>query len=95
MSGLEMRILNPAVMVTMVLAGLAYSRLLWSINLRPVGVLWITATAPGAIYLITFWAIRSLQGTPSLIWPYLLVEWMIFSTTAVLAVLGARRWNRR
>lgn len=91
MTGLEERILNPVVLLTMVFSGLAYSRLLWSLRLRPVGVLWVTATAPGAIYLMTVWAIRAIQGTPSLIWAYLLLDWMIFSGTAVLAVLLARR----
>ena len=94
MTGLEERILNPAVILTMALAGLGYSRVLWSVNLRPTGVLWIIATAPGAIYLITVWAIRSLQGTPSLIWLYLLIDWLVFSTTAFVVVMVARRRHR-
>lgn len=94
MTGLEDRILNPAVMLTMALAGLGYARILWSVNLRPTGVLWIIATAPGAIYLITVWAIRSLQGKPSLIWPYLLLDWMIFAGTAFVVVMLARRRHR-
>lgn len=91
MTGLEERVLNPAVLLTMVLSGLAYSRLLWSLRLRPTGVLFVTATAPGAIYLFTVYAIRALQGTPSLIWLYLLIDWFVFSCTAVAAVLVARK----
>lgn len=88
------RLINPGVMLTMVLAGLAYSRLLWSLNLRPTGVLVVTAVAPGAIYLLTIWAIRAVQGTASLVWPTLLLDWLVFSMTAVIAVLVARRRHR-
>lgn len=95
MTGLEERILNPVVLLTMILAGLAYSRVLWVVNLRPTAVLWVVATAPGAIYIVTIWAIRALQGRPSLIWPYLLFDWMIFATTAFVAVMVARRRRRR
>lgn len=91
MDDIGARILNPGVLFTMALAGLAYSRILWSVNLRPTGVLWIVATAPGAIFLITTWAIRALQGTPSLIWPALLIDWIVFSTTAFAVVMVARR----
>ena len=94
MTDLEGRILNPAVLIVMVAAGLAYARILWAINLRPTGVLFVTATAPGAIYLATIWAIRAAQATPSLIWVYLFVDWMIFALTAVAAVLIARRRHR-
>lgn len=94
MSDLEARILNPGVLLVMVLAGLAYARVLWSVNLRPTGVLWIIATAPGAIYLLTLLAIRAVQGTPSLIWLYLLLDWMVFATTAFAAVVLARRRHR-
>ena len=74
--------------------GLAYSRLLWTLRLRPTGVLFITATAPGAIYLVTLWAIRAAQSTPSLFWIYLLVDWFVFSITAVVVVRVARRWHQ-
>lgn len=95
MTDLEVRVLNPVVILTMVLAGLAYARVLWAVNLRPTGVLFVVATAPGAIYIITIWAIRAVQNTPSLIWPYLLVDWFIFATTAFIAVVVARRRRLR
>jgi len=85
------RILNPVVIFTMVLSGFAYSRLLWSVNLRPTGVLFVIAVGPGAIYLLTVWAVRTAQGTPSLIWPALLLDWLIFSLTAFITVVVARR----
>ena len=88
------RLLNVGVLLTLVGAGLAYSRLLWSLRLYPTGVLVITAVAPGAIYLTTIWAIRALQGTPSLVWPTLLINWLVFSITAVIAVLVARKRHR-
>ena len=91
MTDLEARVLNPVVILTVALAGLAYARLLWSLRLRPTGVLWITATAPGAIYLVTLGAIRAVQSSPSLFWLYLFLDWMVFSTTAFCAVMIARR----
>lgn len=92
MTDIEGRILNPVIILTMILAGLAYARVLWAVNLRPNGVLWIISTAPGAIYLITIGAIRTAQtGQFSLFYFLLLVDWMIFATTAFLAVIVARR----
>ena len=88
------RFLNPGVILTMALAGLAYGRILWSLNLRPTGVLWVASTAPGAIFMVTTWAIRALQGTPSFVWPALLFDWMVFATVGFLAVVVARRRHR-
>jgi len=86
------RILNPVILLTMAAAGaIGYARVLWAANLRPTAVLWILATAPGAIFLATVWVIRTLQGTPSLIWPALLVDWLVFSTAAFITVIVARR----
>jgi len=89
------RILNPGVVFTMVLAGLAYGRLLWAVNLRPNASLWILSTGPGAIYLLTVWMVRAVQGTPSLIWPALLLDWLVFATTGFLSVLVMRWWRVR
>jgi len=89
------RILNPVVLATLVVAGLAYGRVLWSLNLRPTTTLVVTAIAPGAIFLVTIWLIRSAQGTPSLIWPALLADYLVYSTSGVLAVLVARRRTKR
>ena len=89
------RILNPVVLGTLALAGIAYGRVLWTLNLRPTVILVVTAVAPGAIFLLTVWAIRALQGTPSLIWPALLVDFLIYANVGVLAVLLARRRSHR
>ena len=43
MTDLEARILNPGVILVMILAGLAYARVLWRVNLRPTSVLLFTA----------------------------------------------------
>lgn len=85
------RTLNPAVLFTMVAAGLAYSRLLWAINLRPTATLFVVGVVPGAIYLLTIWTIRAFQGTASLIYITLLVDWLVFAGVAVVAVLICRR----
>jgi len=89
------RILNPVVMGTLALAGLAYGRVLWSLNLRPTTILVVTAIAPGAIFLLTMWLIRAAQGTPSIIWPALLIDFTVYATSGVLAVLIARRRTKR
>lgn len=95
MTDLEGRILNPAVLLTMIASGLAYSRLLWSVNLRPTATLLVVGLAPGAIFLLTMFSIRAMQGRPSLIWPYLMADWFVFSGSAVVAVLIARRRHHR
>ena len=89
------RIVNPGVILTMILAGIAYGRLLWSVNLRPNASLWVMAVGPGAIYLLMIWATRAAQGTVSLVYVALLIDWLIFANSGFLAVLGARRWRRR
>ena len=89
------RILNPVVMGTLVIAGLAYGRVLWSLNLRPTTTLVVTAIAPGAIFLVTIWLIRYAQGIPSFIWPALLADYLVYATSGVLAVLIARRRQQR
>lgn len=85
------RVFSVEIALVMVAAGLAYSRLLWSLNLRPSMTLVVVGIAPGAIYLATVWAIRAIQGTPSLIYVGLLLDWLIFASTGVAAVLIARR----
>ena len=94
MTDLDGRLLNFVVLTTLVLAGVGYSRLLWSLNLRPTAILVTAAILPGAIFLTTIWAIRAAQGTPSLIWPILLIDYFVFSGTAVVTVLIARRRHR-
>ena len=91
MTGIEERILNPGVLLTMALAGLGYARVLWSLNLRPTGALVITALAPGAVFLVTLWSIRAIQGSPSPFYVYLVVDWLIFAGSALAASLTARR----
>lgn len=85
------RLLNPAVLLTMVAAGVAYSRLLWVLSLRPTATLVVAGMAPGAIFLLTVWTIRALQGTPSTVYAVMLVDWFIFAGVGVGAVLIARR----
>jgi hypothetical protein len=84
-------ILNPGVLFVLFVSGLAYGRLLWALNLRPAATLLTIGLSPGVIYLVTIWAMRAAQGTPSLVWCALLVDWLVFAGTAVGAVLLARR----
>jgi len=85
------RLFNPVVLATIVIAGLGYGRVLWSLSLRPTTTLVVAAIAPGAIFLVTIWLIRAAQGTPSLIWPGLLADYLVYATSGLLAVVVARR----
>jgi hypothetical protein len=88
-------LLNPGVIATLILAGIAYSVVLWVLDIRPPARLFIAATASGVIFLATIWATRAMQGTPSPVWAYLLVDWLIFASTGFLAVMARRRWGQR
>lgn len=84
------RLINPLIVVTLIAAGLAYARLLWALNLRPAVTLVVVGIVPGSVYLLTIWAIRAVQGTPSLVYIGLLLDWLLFAGVAVTAVLVAR-----
>lgn len=89
------RILNPVVVLTVAIAGLvAYSRLLWAMNLRPTATLVVAATVPGVVFLLTLWAIRAVQNTASVFYFALVIDWLIFAGSAVAAVLIVRRRHR-
>lgn len=95
MNDIAERVFNPGVLFTMVVAGLAYGRLLWSFKLYPNATLAVIGIAPGAIFMLTVWAIRAAQGTASTVYILLFVDWLIFACTGVLAVLVARRRHPR
>jgi hypothetical protein len=88
------RLLNPAVLLTMVGAGIAYGAWLWTIHIRPTARLWGVALFPGVTFLLVVWAIRAVQGVASAIWFGLLVDWLFYSVSGVLAVLTWRRIRR-
>lgn len=88
-------LLNPGVLLTLALAGVAYGAFLWMLRIYPALTLWVAATAPGAIFLATIWVIRVVQATPSIVWPVLLVDWFIYAGIGVLTVLAGRRWMSR
>jgi hypothetical protein len=86
------RLLNPGVVVSMVVAGIVYGlTFLWSLNIRPNLNLWLTAVAPGVIFLLMIWSIRAMQGVASGTYIALLADWLIFSGAAVVSVLVVRR----
>jgi hypothetical protein len=85
------RLLNPGVIMSMIGAGLAFGWFLWSLNIRPNLSLVLTAVAPGTTFLLVVWSIRAMQGVPSTTYVALLIDWLIFSLTGVLAVLASRR----
>jgi len=89
---IALRLLNPTVILTMILAGVAYGAWLWTLNIRCLGHLISVGIFPGAIFLVVVWSIRAFQGVPSLTYAALLVDWMLFSTAGVVAVLATRRW---
>lgn len=95
MENVAERLLNPGVLLSMVGAGLAYAWLLWTLNIRPRVNLFVVAVAPGVIFLATVWSIRAMQGVAATTYVALLVDWLIFSNTAFLAIIGTRRWRAR
>ena len=88
------RLLNPAVMASMVGAGIAYGALLWALNIRPTLNLVLTAFAPGVIFLAVIWSIRTMQGVVATTYIALLADWVVFAGSAALTVL-AWRWRQR
>lgn len=88
------RLLNPGVLATMVAAGAAYGVFLWALDLRPNGRLWAAAVVPGVIFLLVIFSIRGFQGTTSIVYLALTLDWLIFANVGVLAVLGWRRWRK-
>jgi len=89
------RLLNPAVILTIVAAGMAYGGFLWVLHIRPTVRLYAAAVFPGAIFLGTVWAIRGLQGTLSLVYVLLLIDFLIYANTGFVTVVGWRAWRRR
>jgi glucan phosphoethanolaminetransferase (alkaline phosphatase superfamily) len=89
------RLLNPGVVVSMIGAGIAYAWLLWSLNIRPNLNLFVVSVAPGVLFLVVIWSIRSMQGVSAATYVALLADWLIFSNSAFVTVLIARRWRRR
>lgn len=85
------RLLNPGIIFAMVAAGAAYSVLLWALHIQPTSRLVMTSVAPGAIFTAMIWAVRAAQGTASLVYPILLVLWLVFSVTGVAVVIVRRR----
>ena len=89
---IAMRLLNPTVILTMILSGIAYGAWLWTLNIRPLPRLVSIGIFPGAVFLAVVWSIRALQGVPSLTYIAILIDWLVFSASGVVAVLVVRRW---
>lgn len=89
------RVLSPTVLFTVLATGVAYGALLWSLDLRPLARLVTGAMLPGGMFLAIIWAIRGLQGTLSILYLLLIVDWLVFSAVGVVTVLAARRWKHR
>lgn len=91
MDDIVSRMFNPGVILTMVVAGLAYGYFLWTLNIQPVARLYAIAVVPGFVFGVTILCIRAIQGVPSVIWVLLLIDWLIFAHAGFLAVLARRR----
>jgi hypothetical protein len=90
------RLLNPVVLATMVIAGVAYGWwILWALQLRPNARLLAAAVSPGVVFLAVVWSVRSFQGVVATTYIALIVDWLIFSSVGVLTVIARRRWQRR
>lgn len=89
------RLLNPGILTVITTTGIAYGGLLWAIDLRPAIRLAVAAILPGAMFILVIWISRAVQGVVSSAWPFLLLDWLLFSTVGVLTVLVGRRWKSR
>jgi hypothetical protein len=89
------RLLNPGVIITLVVSGLAYGVILWALHIRPNVALWAMATWPGALFIILIGLVRFGEGSTSVLYPVLLIAWLVFSNTAFVFVLARRWWKKR
>lgn len=88
------RLLNPGVVITMLISGIAYGALLWAYEIRPNVRLFAVACFPGAIFLIVIWTVRALQGVAATTYLVLLLDWWIFSLSGFHSV-QVWRWIKR
>jgi hypothetical protein len=90
------RLLNPAIIATVLMAGLVYGGwFLWALDARPNARLYAAAVVPGVVFLAVVWSIRGFQSAVfSTVYVALLVLWLVFAHAAFAAVLF-RRWYRR
>jgi uncharacterized membrane protein len=90
------RLMNPAVLATLVLTGFAYGWLfLGTFMPRSLGRLWAVVTLPGAIFIVVIWTIRFMSGAISVIYPVLLLDWFLFAGVGIVAVALRRRRDIR
>jgi hypothetical protein len=90
------RLLNPAVVLALVLSGVAYGGFLWTVHIRPNLTLWALAVLPGGMFIVVIGVVRMVgQDSTSTLYPVLLIAWLVFANSGVLTVLVARRWRRR
>jgi hypothetical protein len=92
--GLQLaRLANPSVLVTIIVAGFAYGWLfLGAFSATRFGRLWMLTAGPGVIFIAVVWTIRWVNGAESVIYPVLLLDWVIFgSAGAISAWLRHRR----
>ena len=89
------RTLNPGVILTMILTGIAYGHFLWALELRPVARLYAAAVIPGAIFVLTILDHPLAPGNHVARLRALFIDWLIFAHSGFAAVLVARRWRAR
>jgi len=92
MTDLLDRLLNPALLAGMVIAGIAYGALfLWAVNARDTVRLYAIAVVPGLVFLSLILGIRGGQGVVTTAYQLLIINWLLFSNVAFVAVLVRRR----
>ena len=95
MSDVADRLLNPGVVLTMIVAGIAYGYFLWKLDIRGTFRTWAVASFSGGIFLLVIWSIRAAQGVAASTYLALLIDWIIFSNVGFHAVMTARWYKRR
>ena len=92
MTDLVGRLLHPAVIASVVIAGAAYGWLfLWALDLRSAVRLYGIAVVPGLVFLPAILLVRAGQGVDTTVYELLIVNWLLFGHAAYAAVVLRRR----
>ena len=86
-------VLSPIFILSMILSGVGYGMLfLWSLNAHDDVRLYLLTVVPGLAFLGLMFALRGVTaGILSPVYLILIIDWMVFSHAAYVAV-HTRRW---
>jgi hypothetical protein len=86
------RLLNPTMLVAMMIAGIVYGLVfLWALNIRDSVRLYAIAVGPGLVFLSLVLGVRAAQGINTTAYQLIIVNWLLFSNVAFVALIVSRR----